>query len=110
MYTAEKKSQIPLFKCIEHDDYQLFIGLPIQTNLFDLMRDSVSNELSSQFSTDSSSYYYKIAKHENTYSMEYVQEIDEDLFYLLGISSNEKEFKEHLNLQSVQKRFYQKEN
>lgn len=88
--------QVPLYRYIRSDDYELFLGIPVNTSIkeFYSLREAEKNEnaaidkasLVRSIITDSLSYLYTIrdGKSEKIYH-EYLATFDDNLVYVLGV-------------------------
>jgi len=77
-----KKSQIPLFRCIQGNEYYMYIGIPFNTSFNSL----VSNKLfgtSINVLSDSSTFKYEVLKSDSIFTTELVLNINSNLLYIL---------------------------
>lgn len=84
--------QVPLYKSIHHADYQLFIGLPFETSVPDMIRDQLNPQDSSTLDIRSDSLsFYKKSHSGDVYLAEYAEAYpDGSLIYVSAISHSEK--------------------
>ena len=89
-YFSNTDLQIPLFRCIENKDYLIYIGIPFNTSLSELVEFQILNHLESpiSFESDTLSYFYKSHKIGTDYHIEYSKEIDKNLIYILAVTNS----------------------
>ena len=98
---------IPLFKYVMGEDYQIYIGIPIRTSV-DKYYAAKKAEADSAFNaikTDDS--YYNYQKVDSIYVVEMLIEKEQNTFFIKGQTSNEGLLKTVLSDQNILKRFTQ---
>ena len=105
-YYQNDHFQVPLFRCIKGAEYTIFIGLPFNTNIHDLiefqklLQDSVISELI----TDNTSYYLIERKIGDDYYMEYAINCDHNLISILAVSQDKETLNHHFNYDKISNR------
>lgn len=79
--------QVPLFKCAKSPEYTVFIGLPLNLNLNDLITGQ-NTDFSSVQNTDSLTYLYKSRQIDNDYVSEYTINCNGNHILILAETSN----------------------
>ncbi len=91
-YLDNPNIQIPLFKYIKHNDYEVFIGVPYNTSIKEIidyqLKSTEGKDTSLYFKADSISYY-KQCKKDELYIAAYASAIDsKSLLYIAAISAS----------------------
>lgn len=88
-YAGRYKSQIPLFRYINGNDYRFFIGIPVRTSLNDILHpksDSLAIVQSEQ--TDSLTYVNRYIYKDSVYALETVKKMNSNFLYLLMLTKS----------------------
>lgn len=79
--------QVPLFKYIRHNDYKLFIGLPLKTSVDELAESKFDESSYQKGSKD----FYKKSINDNYKLIEFATSLDSDnLIYISVITESDK--------------------
>jgi len=88
-YFDKNDVQIPLFRCIKSDKYLIFIGIPFNTSLKELMDYSLTQSLNQTFfEGDSTSYFYKTYSNEKEQITTYARNFSNNLVYVLTVTNS----------------------
>jgi len=88
-YINNTSIQIPLFRCIESDNYVIYIGFPISATikkLVGLKIEHINNPIF--FDTDSTSSLYVSHYDELNYITEYFKIVDNNTLFILIVSNS----------------------
>ncbi len=91
-YLGNQNIQIPLFRYIKHTNYEIFIGLPFNTSIKDIVDSQLNKteakDTSSLFQNSPSAFYKKNNK-DDVYITAYASEIDKkSLIYITAITAS----------------------
>lgn len=87
-YFNNQTIQIPLFKYIKHNDYEIFIGIPYNTSIENMLKNQLEKQdcTMTNFRIDSLAYYKKYVR-DNFYITEYATKSpSKSLIYIATIS------------------------
>jgi hypothetical protein len=109
-FFANKKLQIPLFKCIKNKDYTMYIGIPYNTSINELINFQIMDKPVNQteFETDSLTYFFRKKKNEGIYITEFSKVFNKNLIYILSKSNSEIVSDTLFNKTELSKRLIQK--
>jgi hypothetical protein len=85
-YVTYKYIQVPLFRCIESDFYSIYIGIPLNSSIKKLYKDTMPNTIDLKLivsETDSSSYFYKSYNHSSAKIYLYSENFENNIVYVL---------------------------
>ena len=89
LYFNNQSIQVPLYKYIEHSKYVVFVGIPYNTSIGDLIKTKKEsadcNELF--FESDSASFFKKYYK-DGLYVCEYATIVDKGTIYLASTTKH----------------------
>ncbi|WP_154859426.1 hypothetical protein [Cyclobacterium xiamenense] len=89
LFYDKKPVQIPLFRCIQSDDYLIFIGIPFNTSIKELANHGFTSTFNQTVSkSDSTSYIYKKYSIEQEQITSYTKSFDTNLVYILTVSNS----------------------
>ena len=94
--------QIPLYKYIEHADYQIFIGLPYDTSVEAIREDRAKKNEGS--STSGANSFYRTFQENKLSCAEYVTKIQEKSTIYVAVMSSSKEVKDLFHEEKIAKR------
>jgi hypothetical protein len=98
--------QIPLFKCIQANEYTLYIGLPYNTSISKLIESQSAHQAHfSDFRSDSLTYYYLSQKTNDVYLAEYTVNCNGNLIYVLAETKNSAVCDSLFNFDKLSNRF-----
>lgn len=89
-YFHNELIQIPLFKHIKHNNYEMFIGIPYKTSIRKIVtsQEEKQDSTKTNFNSDAQ-YYYNTNKKEGIYIAEYATKVDDkSLIYIATLSSS----------------------
>ncbi len=89
-YFNNRLIQVPLFKYIKHNNYEIFIGIPYNTSIEAIVKNQLEKQDSSitNLKYDSLSYYEKY-KRDDFYITEYARKIsNKSLLYISTMSKS----------------------
>jgi len=105
-YHDAKSTQIPLFKCLESDNYSIFIGVPFNTSLIELSNISMPPHLKlTLFEGDSINYVYKAYNSEKELVTIYAKNFMDNLVYVLTVSNSAELSDSLFNAKALSNRF-----
>ena len=88
-YFDKNDVQIPLFRCIKSDKYLIFIGIPFNTSLKELINYSLTQSLNQTFfEGDSISCFYKTYSNEKEQITTYARNFSNNLVYVLTVTNS----------------------
>jgi hypothetical protein len=89
--------QVPLFKYIKHDNYEIFIGIPYDTSIEAMVQNQLEKKDSRITTLKSDSlYYYENYKRNDFYIAEYAVKIEGKSLIFIATMSNSKELTDSL--------------
>lgn len=105
-YFDKKSVQIPLFRCIESDDYLIFVGIPLNTSIKDLAYYSLSDTLNQTFyESDSTTYFYKAYSAKKEIIKIYTRSFSNNLVYVFSVSDSATLSDSLFNMKALSNRF-----
>jgi hypothetical protein len=88
-YFDENSVQIPLFRCIKSDSYLIYVGIPFNTSIKELTKNSLTQTLNQKFfEGDSVNYFYKVYSNEKEQITSYTRNFNNNLVYVLTITNS----------------------
>lgn len=82
--------QIPLFRCVQNDNYIIYIGIPYNTSLRELANRSLEQTSSKAFfEGDTINEIYKSYIKEEDFLTSYIRNFDNNLVYVLAVAHSE---------------------
>ncbi len=97
-FVDQGKMQIPLFKSIKTNEYDLFVGLPIKTSIQQLAqfkKAQTNDSLLVIFESDHQ-YYYKKWKEGNSYLTEYASQYGGNTIFFLAAQTQSEQISNEL--------------
>jgi hypothetical protein len=89
-YFKNTPLQIPLFKCIKTSEYTIYLGIPYNTSIEELLKLPPAGQTSdpTRLQSDSSSYFFKTQTKNTTHLSEYARVFDKNLIYIVAITNS----------------------
>jgi len=83
--------QTPLYRTIRHKGYLLFISLPYNKTITNISNENLIKEIYTleKKESDQTSYSYKSYTQSSQHLVEFVKKIDNNLIYMLAVTSDE---------------------
>lgn len=88
--TFSQSLQIPLFRYVGNKDYEMFIGIPFNTSLSELITAYSASAGKIETTTDSSTYFYAIEKSDSAIIVNYTKLLDKNMVSLIAVSKSTK--------------------
>lgn len=87
----KKKNQLPLFKFIKSNNYEIYVGLPFKSSIPKLLNNSININDSSLIilNSDSVSFMFRKSKLNNSYITEFAKQYDANIIYLLCVTNSQ---------------------
>lgn len=98
--------QVPLYKHINHERYELFLGLPFNTSIRQAwLTKSVLNQTKIQvLESDSSTFVYSVQHQDSASTYELFIEKEGNLFYILALGNNKETLDSTFSYKSLSSR------
>lgn len=105
-YAQKEYIQIPVYKCVTHEKYSIFLGIPINTSIKKIIEyNSLHRRDITLLESDSINYFYATYENENNYVVEYAKTSENNLFYILVVSDIVERSGASFNKNALSKRF-----
>lgn len=98
--------QIPLFRCVQNDDYIIYIGIPYNTTLKELALRGIEQSSSKTFfEGDSTTEIYMSYTFKKDFLTSYTRNFDNNLVYVLAVAHSEQLSDTLFNREELSNRF-----
>ena len=106
LHFDEQAPQIPIYRCIEGDSYKIFIAVPYNTSIEELIKMKLLCEQDSLVQeTDFTSYSFRKYECSSKYVSEYTSKVNNNLIYILTETSLESVSDSLFTFDNIKNRF-----
>lgn len=107
-YINEKPFQVPIFMIIENHNYQIYIGIPVGTNLEELAGADIKEgaQIITDPESDLSTYAYRQYSYDAEFISEYAVKVNENLLFLFAITDSYEVSESMFNLNELAGRIF----
>lgn len=101
-----QQPQVPLFRYVKHPNYKLFIGIPYDTSIQQLIKAQAAKALKAQGKFESGAgYFYSQYQKDGFYITEYAKELKKNSIIYISAMTTQKEIADSLfSKQNLSKR------
>ncbi len=87
LYIDNPNFQIPLYRCIKSKDYIIYIGIPYNTSIKEIISNKNIERDHLICDKDTTKFFYHQNKQGQEYYTEYSKQVDNNLIYILSITN-----------------------
>ncbi|MFW5804638.1 MAG: hypothetical protein ACOCWG_05355, partial [bacterium] len=108
-FNNKKNIQIPLFKYIRNDSYEIFLGIPFNTTLEEIKKLELKSINDSVSHAEDDVPFFKSYQKDYFYLTEYITKHDEQLVYIFTLSNSPNHSDSLFNKLNIVKRIFHNE-